>query len=66
MPSFFFLITKAKHVYHSEKSEYTNKMKEKSYIPQTGNADTLGVYFWKFSYANQRWDHIVNITLWFA
>lgn len=55
----FFLVTKAKHVYQSEKSEHTSTLKEEKqkriifHMPETSTADTLGVYFQKFSYAKQ-------------
>lgn len=55
----FFLVTKAKHVYQSEKSEHTSKLKEEKkkhiifHMPETSTDDTLGVPLRKFSDAKQ-------------
>ena len=56
----FFLVTKAKHVYQSEKSEHTSKLKEGKkkkhiifHMPETSTTDTLGVPLRKFSNAKQ-------------
>ena len=69
----FFLVTKAKHVYQSEKSEHTSKLKEgkkKNTSSSTCQRQAL-LILWvylsgSFPMPNKAWDHTVNTALWFA